>query len=118
MLARDTFTGALLAILLLSGGTFIAADDYSELDGLKNHDNEIVVNFKDTDLSRVLGVVAMSGNFKLTLGESFQDTRVSIPEQKTTIKSFLVQLAQEQALQYSVPNAEELIVESGRRARN
>ena len=111
MLARNTFTGALLAILLLSGGSFIAADDYAELDRLKNHDIEIVVNFKDTDLSGVLKVVAMSGSFKLALGESFQETRVSIAEQKATIKSILVQLAQEHALQYSVPNAEELIVE-------
>ena len=110
MPARDTI--ALLAILLLSGASFIAAGDHAELDQLKNHDIEIVVNFKDADLSQVLRVVAMGGSFKLTLGESFQDTRVSIPEQKTRIKSILVQLAREWGLQYSVPNAEELIVAS------
>ena len=109
MPARHTIV--LLAILLLSGASFIAAEDYTELDRLKNHDREIIVNYKDTDLSQILKVVAMGGSFKLTLGESFQNTRVSIPEQKTTIKNILVLLAQEWGLQYSVPNAEELIVE-------
>ena len=110
MPARNTI--ALLAILLLSGASFIAAGDYTELDRLKNHDMEIVVNYKDTDLSQVLRVVARGGSFKLTLGESFQDTRVSIPKQTTTIKGILVQLAQEWGLEYTVPNAEELIVGS------
>ena len=103
---------ALLAVLLLSGACFIAADDYPELDRLRSHDTKVVVNFIDTDLSQVLRVVATAGSFKLTLGESFENGKVSIPEQEATIKTILVQLAQERGLQYSVPNADELMVES------
>src|SRR5262249_16934025 len=87
-----------------------SADHAASLERLKNRDNSVSVNFKDADVSSILQVVAKAGEFSLTLDKSFQDSRITISERKTTIKELLIHLAEQRGLSYSVPRPEELVV--------
>ncbi len=112
MSTRMLFFGIAIAILVSIGASGSASDEYSALDRLKSRDIKVILEFKDIPLSQILKVIAQAGSFELTLGESFSDSKTSIPNQETTIRSVLVQLARENALLYTVPGPEELVVES------
>jgi hypothetical protein len=102
----------LLTSMLLLAASVESGEEHQRLDRLKSHNNRIIINFPDSYLSQVLKTIAQAGEFKLTLDESFRDIRVNVPKQDTTIKRILVRLAQTGQLKYSVPNDEELVVES------
>jgi hypothetical protein len=112
MSIRRAATVLAVAMVLLLGPIAMASEEYSQLDTLKNHDLKVILLFKDTNLSQVLHAIAASGAFKLTLGKSFSDTKVTIPRTETSLRDALSRLGNENHLAYSVPTAEELVVES------
>ncbi len=109
MLSRHVISGTILS-LVLAGSAGSLAREGSALDRLKNADQPITLNFKDADVSGILDLAAKAGAFKLTLSASFRDSRVTLPEEKTTLKGFLARLADAGGLTYSVPDPEELVV--------
>ncbi|HZE89500.1 MAG TPA: hypothetical protein VE404_08135 [Verrucomicrobiae bacterium] len=106
--------GVLMAGLISVGAILAADEEGPELNLLKNQDGPIVAAFKDTRLAQSLGAIAQVGSFKLTLGESFKDVTITVPEVKTTIQHLLVLLGREYGLKYSVPSEGELVVEGTR----
>ena len=104
-----------LLVLFLAGSIRAgeSSDKYKALEKLEHKGEVIVLVFKEQSLRKILGVLYTLGDVEeVRFAEGFQDKRVDIRIENKTVKEALIQIADENGLDYEVPSPTSLIVKN------